>query len=243
MHDDIPEALRQSLYDVPERPRPFRFRWWMLAAISALLIIVLGSLWRILVPGAPPVTSEAPPPAVQIQERVVTAEDLLGHYPYEAAASGELMPITADGSVTLRTAAATAYQRMEADARAAGITLVPLSGFRSVEDQEYLFFRVREQRNQEVSTRAEVSAPPGYSEHHTGYALDIGDGSQPETDLSERFEQTLAYAWLEQNAARYSFELSFPRDNAQKIAYEPWHWRFVGDSHSLETFYRARQSL
>jgi D-alanyl-D-alanine carboxypeptidase len=46
---------------------------------------------------------------------------------------------------------------------------------------------------------------------------------------------------LQNNAAQYSFELSFPENNPQGISYEPWHWRFVGDSHSLETFYKAQQ--
>jgi len=86
-----------------------------------------------------------------------------------------------------------------------------------------------------------VSAPPGHSEHHTGYAVDIGDGNNPSTNLQESFENTAAYRWLEANASRYSFELSFPRDNLQGISYEPWHWRFVGDRHSLETFYRVRE--
>lgn len=82
---------------------------------------------------------------------------------------------------------------------------------------------------------------PGYSEHHTGYAIDIGDGARPDTHLSEAFEDTPAFRWLEKNAARFSFELSFPRHNPQGVSYEPWHWRFVGDRHSLQTFYRARQ--
>ncbi|MEM1310980.1 MAG: D-alanyl-D-alanine carboxypeptidase family protein, partial [Cyanobacteria bacterium P01_H01_bin.153] len=46
--------------------------------------------------------------------------------------------------------------------------------------------------------------------------------------------------WLETNAARYSFELSFPEGNAQGVQYEPWHWRYVGDPDSLETFYQDR---
>ena len=91
------------------------------------------------------------------------------------------------------------------------------------------------------SQRAAVSAPPGYSEHHTGYAIDIGDADVPATNLSPDFENTAAFKWLRENAAYFSFELSFPRDNPQNIMYEPWHWRFVGDRHSLETFYKARE--
>ena len=109
-----------------------------------------------------------------------------------------------------------------------------------MDTQNYLFFDVKEQRVQDATKRAEVSAPPGYSEHHTGYAIDIGDGKVPATDLSPKFANTAAFRWLEQNAPRYSFELSFPPDNPQGISYEPWHWRFVGDRESLETFYKAR---
>ena len=57
---------------------------------------------------------------------------------------------------------------------------------------------------------------------------------------STDFEKTAAFSWLKNNAAKYSFELSFPPDNHQGISYEPWHWRYVGDQESLETFYKAR---
>jgi LAS superfamily LD-carboxypeptidase LdcB len=60
------------------------------------------------------------------------------------------------------------------------------------------------------------------------------------TDLQVSFETTAAFRWLQQNAARFGFEMSFPRSSPQTVSYEPWHWRFVGDRHSLETFYRAR---
>ncbi len=87
-----------------------------------------------------------------------------------------------------------------------------------------------------------MSAPPGYSEHHTGYAIDIGDEYYPDADLKTSFENTSAFEWLQENAAYYSFELSFPKGNSQGVSYEPWHWRFVGDRDSLETFYRARSA-
>ncbi|MGA7934447.1 MAG: D-alanyl-D-alanine carboxypeptidase family protein, partial [Kovacikia sp.] len=48
-----------------------------------------------------------------------------------------------------------------------------------------------------------------------------------------------ASKWLQANAAHYSFELSYPKNNPQGVNYEPWHWRYVGDIASLKTFYRA----
>ncbi|MCY7275262.1 MAG: D-alanyl-D-alanine carboxypeptidase family protein, partial [Phormidesmis sp. CAN_BIN44] len=70
--------------------------------------------------------------------------------------------------------------------------------------------------------------------------IDIGDGNVPATNLSPSFDQTAAFNWLKQNAVRFNFEISFPKNNPQGVSYEPWHWRFVGDRQSLETFYKAR---
>ncbi len=167
-------------------------------------------------------------------------ENVLGHLRYEEAPASELSPITSDGRLKMRQAAAEAFLNMQEAARLDGVDLVAISAFRTLEDQDYLFFRMKAERGQAVTKRAEVSAPPGYSEHHTGYAVDIGDGNVPATDLSTDFENTAAFKWLEENASYYSFELSFPKNNPQGISYEPWHWRFVGDQHSLETFYKAQ---
>jgi zinc D-Ala-D-Ala carboxypeptidase len=179
-------------------------------------------------------------PSESPQKPAETVDNLLGHLPYKEASKSELVPITSDGSILLQAAAAEKFRQMEADARAQGVNLAVISGFRSVEAQNSLFFDVKEQRVQGASKRAEVSAPPGYSEHHTGYAVDLGDANVPATHLNPEFEKTAAFQWLQQNAAKYSFELSFPKDNPQGISYEPWHWRFVGDRQSLETFYKAK---
>ncbi|GBG81625.1 hypothetical protein CBR_g32617 [Chara braunii] len=74
---------------------------------------------------------------------------------------------------------------MRDEARKDGVYLVPLSGFRSIQEQEELFFGTMSSRNQGPIERAKVSAPPGYSEHHTGYVLDIGDGRASYTHLEE----------------------------------------------------------
>lgn len=166
--------------------------------------------------------------------------ELLGHLSYDVAPKSELDNITADGQLQLRSNAAVKFRQMQAAAQAEGINLIPISAFRSMEDQDQLFFGIKEQRVQNATKRAKVSAPPGYSEHHTGYAVDIGDGNAPATHLEPSFANTPTFSWLKQNAPRYSFELSFPPNNEQGVSYEPWHWRFVGDRHSLETFYKVR---
>ena len=166
-----------------------------------------------------------------------TAENVLNHLSYTEAPEAELVAI--GGGYRLRTAAATKFRSMVAAARSSGVNITTISAFRTVEDQKRLFFGVGEERGQRPTKRAEVSAPPKYSEHHTGYAIDVGDGTVPATNLNQNFDTTPAYKWLKAHAATYSFELSFPKDNIQKVSYEPWHWRFVGDINSLETFYKA----
>jgi LAS superfamily LD-carboxypeptidase LdcB len=71
-------------------------------------------------------------------------------------------------------------------------------------------------------------APPGHSEHHTGWSLDLGEAGTPATDVDQTFEKTAAYLWLATHASEFSFENSFPKNNPQGVSYEPWHWRFVG---------------
>lgn len=167
--------------------------------------------------------------------------DLFGHHAFSEAPANKLRTIgrAADGyEIRLHEAAAKSYLKMEADAKADGIDFVVISGFRTIAEQQELFFEISKQRNQTPAQRAKVSAPPGHSEHHTGYALDIGDGAVPSANLSTNFEKTAAFQWLQSNAAKYGFEMSFPPNNPQGVMYEPWHWRFVGDDDSLATFYK-----
>lgn len=70
-------------------------------------------------------------------------------------------------------------------ARSQGIRLNPLSGFRSTTEQHYLFHEVARQRGQTLAQRAKVSAPPGYSEHHTGYTVDLNSVEQSSVHTCE----------------------------------------------------------
>jgi D-alanyl-D-alanine carboxypeptidase len=247
--DDIPEALREETAVISPQTNQFQARWLVWVGLGGLLLgTAVGLRGQFTQVDAGPsnlplaTTSEttskgAPSTGVK---PTASPDNILGHLPYQQAPEKELESITSDGSIKMRKAAARKYMEMVDAASAAGVILVPLSGFRSIQEQQYLFFQVKEERAQETAKRAAVSAPPGYSEHHTGYAVDIGDGHAPATNLNPDFENTNAFRWLKDNAARYSFELSFNKNNPQNISYEPWHWRFVGDQNSLETFYKAR---
>ena len=246
MTDDIPEATRErpptaSVASAKPKAPVFVF------AISAAILAILGGAGTAIVLSRTPTqmsTEAATYAEVGLQQALIdiglpvtSSDTLLGHKPYEEAPEGSLVALTADGGIRLRRSAANAFVEMADAARDANVYISLLSGFRSAEQQQYLFFGIKEEQTQRASERASVSAPPGYSEHHTGYAIDVGDADASDTDLDEEFENTDAFKWMQENAARYSFELSFEEDESSGVSYEPWHWRYIGDRHSLETFY------
>jgi zinc D-Ala-D-Ala carboxypeptidase len=241
--EDIPEALREGpIADSQLRFSPMTFLWGGIGLGAIALSTGIFVWWQqpaARIPASPKLVQPRPEP-LRATTGLQESTSLLGHFSYQEAPPNTLQPIVADGSIKLRQAAAEKFLAMVQAAKAAGVTLVPVSGFRSIADQEYLFFDLKAQQGNRATERAAVSAPPGYSEHHTGYAIDILDGTRPDTNLETSFETTPAFRWLQANAAHFSFELSFPKDNPQGVSYEPWHWRFVGDRDSLETFYRAR---
>jgi zinc D-Ala-D-Ala carboxypeptidase len=240
--EDIPAALRDgsktrspSLKSMATSGLPFGR-----IAIGLGLLLAGGATVKIFTtPSESPISvpSAGTSTSATDTSQSANADNLLNHLPYTEAPAAELVGI--GGGYRLRKTAAAKFQAMVAAARSSGIDITTISAFRSVEDQKRLFFGVGAERGQQPTKRAEVSAPPKYSEHHTGYAIDVGDGTVPATNLNQNFDTTPAFKWLKANAATYSFELSFPKDNIQKVSYEPWHWRFVGDINSLETFYKA----
>ena len=118
-----------------------------------------------------------------------------------------------------------AWQAMRAAARHDGIRLEAISGFRGHAYQLGIIERKRA-RGLTLDAILKVNAAPGFSEHHSGRALDIGTPGEPAAE--ESFEHTAAFAWLQQHAAAFGFRLSYPRDNPHGIVYEPWHWYFTG---------------
>ena len=124
------------------------------------------------------------------------------------------------------------YQKMYDAAKAEGITLTPVSGYRSYERQEKNFeneiadnMKTGLDRKEATIKAATVVMVPGSSEHNAGLAMDI-------CSLSQSFENTPESDWLRENAADYGFILRYPKDeksrNITKVIYEPWHYRFVG---------------
>ena len=108
-------------------------------------------------------------------------------------------------------------------AHADGIDLLIASAFRSFETQISLKSEYKVIYG--AGTANQFSADQGYSEHQLGTAvdfttLDVGG-------IFSKFQTDPVYQWLLENAYRYGFILSYPKDNTY-YKFEPWHWRFVG---------------
>ena len=119
--------------------------------------------------------------------------------------------------------AAAAWRRMRDAGAADGVTLLPISAFRSVARQTKIFRR-RLAAGESLEAILQLVAAPGCSEHHTGRALDLA--SPEDLRLEIDFARTREFRWLQRNAARFGFVLSYPRRNRHGITYEPWHWCF-----------------
>ncbi|TFW02991.1 D-alanyl-D-alanine carboxypeptidase family protein [Oxalobacteraceae bacterium OM1] len=118
-------------------------------------------------------------------------------------------------------AAAQAWQAMKAAAQADGVVVELVSAFRSL-DRQADIIRAKLAKAMPVETILTLSAPPGFSEHHTGRAVDINTPGCEATE--EPFELTEAFHWLTVRAADFGFTLSYPRNNRLGFIYEPWHW-------------------
>ena len=120
---------------------------------------------------------------------------------------------------------ARAWRQMKAAAFADGVELLLVSGFRSVRHQVDLI-RNKLAAGQDIESILKVNAAPGFSEHHTGRAIDIASpGSRP---LTVEFDASPAFAWLGANARRFGFSMPYVRDNVYGFSYEPWHWSQLG---------------
>ena len=165
---------------------------------------------------------------------------VLGHLPYNEISRDKLVLI--EPNIEVHIDMRDSLLTMREEAKKDGIYLVFLSGYRSKDLQKDIFYSLKSIRNQEADERARVSAPPGYSEHSTGFAIDIGDATRRETDFETEFEDTKAFKWLIKNAAKFHFKLSFNKDN-KYIDYEPWHWRYEGSIEALKIFESSNRKL
>ncbi|MDA3933013.1 MAG: D-alanyl-D-alanine carboxypeptidase family protein [Gammaproteobacteria bacterium] len=126
------------------------------------------------------------------------------------------------GREQLATAATVrAWQRMQHQADRDGVSLQLVSAYRS-HAYQYGLIRRKLDQGQTIEQVLRVSAAPGFSEHHSGRALDL---TSPESaPLQQQFATTQAFAWLLRNATSFGFVQSYPEHNRHSIDWEPWHW-------------------
>ncbi len=150
-----------------------------------------------------------------------------------------LIPIgrSRDGKLThlARPETVKAFNRLQQAAQKEGVTFQVIWAYRSPILQAEQFEEAKVKHGQRGGIR--WLAPPGFSEHQTGWVLDLGDLSDAEADDNPLFIRTPAYRWLSVHARRFGFELSFPPGNWQGVSHEPWHWRFVASPEAQATFH------
>ena len=152
-------------------------------------------------------------------------------YPLPEKYAPTLSPVTEGNSITVDSRIAAKYQKMYNAAKKDDCILTPYSGYHSYSLQKTSYTRkVNFYLNQgmsqeEAENKASISVlPAGCSEHNAGLAVDI-------VSASEDFAKTKEYQWLCDHAHEYGFVLRYPADkvNITGVAYEPWHWRYVGE--------------
>ena len=163
------------------------------------------------------------------------------HYKYEDC---DLKKLVLCGKMRVRDDCANAFKEMKQAAKKDKITLNIVSGYRSSHYQISVFkMKFKDNKGkylyptaEKMKARLKFSAPSGYSEHHTGLAIDINS-------TEDDFKDTPAYQWLIKNAYKYGFELSFPENNSQGLGFEPWHWRYIGkNGENKKIFQSARKN-
>lgn len=204
--------------------------------------------------GAEPVTTESgemltktdPQPHTQVASNSAPPDDwrltlVNGDHLFQ---NDRQIPLTElDNGLSVDTRCYPDLQAMMDDCRAAGLSPIICSAYRTVEYQQTLYdnkvasFLAQGLSQKEAEAEAgHIVALPGTSEHHLGLAMDIVDESYQ--ILDEGQENTAVQKWLMENSWRYGFVLRYPCDKGDitGIIYEPWHYRYVGKAAAKEMF-------
>lgn len=129
-----------------------------------------------------------------------------------------------------------AFEELAKEAKKEGFELEAFSTYRSFDYQTELYQRYVDRDGVKEADR--YSARPGYSEHQTGLAFDIGEIGRPEDYASERFGETDAGRWIAENAHRFGFIMRYPdgKEFVTGYMYESWHFRYVGKEIAEEIY-------
>ena len=153
-------------------------------------------------------------------------------------APSDLVPV--GNNQYMRAEAAQALATMLAAAKTAGYTVTPQSGYRSYQTQVAVY-------NSEVQAYGQAiadseSARPGYSEHQSGLAIDLGSNG---CNITDCFGTTPGGEWVATNAYKFGFILRYPADLETVTGYraEAWHFRYVGIPLATEMHQEGTRTL
>lgn len=198
--------------------RPCVEKW-----LAASLLLAGISAWTTLGADSDTAATESGPETVELGgETYEVPSPWKGGRIGDAADPASLVALpsrfTGQRGIYVTEATRDAFVAMASQALKAGVRLEVDSGFRSYRYQKQILERVLA-RGVAFDEAVRRIAPPGYSEHITGEAVDL----VPSTGS---FGDTAAYAWLRENAAHYCFRETYPESSSGGYAWEPWHWRF-----------------
>lgn len=184
-------------------------------------------------PEEEPVAEEAPDATVYPENSELPAEPTLINGVLLANKQHPLPETYAPGEVP---EARTAFEAMKAAAAKEGLNLSAFSTYRDFARQKQLYEGYVAKDGQQAADR--YSARPGYSEHQTGLAFDIGETGQEQHWASASFGATEGGKWLAANAHEYGFILRYPEGGEQITGYmhESWHFRYVGKDVAVEVY-------
>lgn len=167
---------------------------------------------------------------------IFAQKDTVIHLPYAIEPADSM---TYFGKVRVHKQCYPVLKKMIEEAQKQNVHIGVYSAYRDSAEQAYQFYHLGNLHKQTLSQRLKHTAPPHYSEHHTGFAIDFMDLDYPHLTYQIAFEKTPTFKWLQKNACRYGFVLSFPPNNKQNVQYEPWHWRYEGNEYARSKFQKS----
>lgn len=145
------------------------------------------------------------------------------------------IPLPKDYNPGVNPKAQQALTKLKEAAQKQGLNIVTLSDFRSYDTQVQLY---QSYVNRDGKAAADkYSARPGYSEHQTGLAFDVGKPGS-DKNLKIDFADTKEGQWLKENAYKYGFIIRFDKDKTKSTGYqyEPWHLRYLGKTKAKKVY-------
>lgn len=129
-----------------------------------------------------------------------------------------------------------AFDELNAAAALDGFKFDAFSTYRSYDRQVELYEAYVKRDGKKAADT--YSARPGYSEHQTGLAFDIGEVGNTAAYADNKFANTAAGKWIAKNAHKFGFIMRYPKgkDDVTGYMYESWHFRYVGKKIATEIY-------